>query len=398
MDRKRAMQSQYSYQGDIVTRWHLNLAAEEYHRLHQRSVTSSPLYPLFENEVIALRPWGATSRRPIVDSSAACAAFLGLPDSVSLAFFNGFWRIQDQDRTAGLSIDGVPLEVSELSAGCEISLGRRVLIAESARSIVLHRYCARLLGQSSQTLHTVDLAMRSLRQSALNRTPLVIEASEDAVSLARAIHHRMVRESPFVVLDANRPNTLPHHKVTVRRALTVGDEREALELAHGGTLCLVHPPSSEYVGRIVDMIHSRPVRVFICSRPHSRTSVLGFPLIAIPTLQGRSAELPCVISHSYCEARKMLGGMSDPPSSDVICWITQRSGSMSDIDRCTMRVAALQMSSSVSEAARLLRMAPISLARWIKRRMSRTDTEVAAPMPQFRTGRCINKSVKGESC
>jgi hypothetical protein len=64
-----------------------------------------------------------------------------------------------------------------------------------------------------------------------------------------------------------------------------------------------------------------------------------------------------------CRSPLILRGEGD------LRWVVECAAtSLPEIEKATLRVVALKMSASLSDAARLLGMAPVSLARWLGRR------------------------------
>lgn len=80
-----------------------------------------------------------------------------------LVFEGGDWKIFDNHSKNGLWIDGERCDWAAVRSGTEIGLGRKfILIAESARSIALRTFLARILGWTDDCTTSVDHALRSV--------------------------------------------------------------------------------------------------------------------------------------------------------------------------------------------------------------------------------------------
>jgi hypothetical protein len=82
-------------------------------------------------------------------------------------------------------------------------------------------------------------------------------------------------------------------------------------------------------------------------------------------------ELPRIVEEYAAEAIAALRPLRPWDSFTVadLRWVVECAAtSLPEIEKATLRVVAIKMSASLSDAARLLGMAPVSLARWLGRR------------------------------
>jgi hypothetical protein len=82
-------------------------------------------------------------------------------------------------------------------------------------------------------------------------------------------------------------------------------------------------------------------------------------------------ELPRIVEEYAAEAIAALRPLRPWDSFTVadLRWVVECAAtSLPEIEKATLRVVALKISASLSDAARLLGMAPVSLARWLGRR------------------------------
>jgi hypothetical protein len=109
-------------------------------------------------------------------------------------------------------------------------------------------------------------------------------------------------------------------------------------------------------------------QVFICLSDRDRVRDLLSPPLEIPTLGGRAADLDRLAGECLEEATRALGvgrmRFSGVASDSVLRSVT----SLAEIERVMLRLVALKASPNLSQAARRLRVAPVSLSRWLHRR------------------------------
>ena len=335
-----------------------------------------------DDEVIQLREWGTKrvcqlSHRLVqdgtIETSTTCSlhvAEVGIsPKHIELIHERDQWRIQAMERTVCLRQDGEPRQSFILTPGVEVGIGRTTLIAESRRSMALREFCSRVLGWGASRMRAVEHALRALRFAAASRSKLVLHGEEELVPLAYALHRRVLgADAPFVVCDSRRGD-LP---ASVRSPASRRSAMAAFELAAGGSLCVqsrsLPPDLPELLKSFYEPDHR--VQLIVCTQRHGRDEILGgLMAIEVPPIGARETELSRIV-HAYAEdAIAALNAAASSFSDDDHRWVMQDARSLSKIEKATLRVVALNVTDSVSQAARLLGMAQVSLSRWLDRRM-----------------------------
>jgi hypothetical protein len=286
-----------------------------------------------------------------------------------------WWRIRDRHGNAELKQDGRPTREASLMPGTEIKLAGQTLIAESARSIALRNFCARLLGWSDDRAESVDQALRAIRLADSGRSALVLRGRGDLVLVAHTIHRRTVGDrAAFVVSDPRRRNMPP----TVRSPANVALGVEAFRQACHGTLCVRAsrvPPDFDDVLRLFRDPHST-VHLTVCAATAASgrdAFALAPARIEIPPLETRRGELFHIAREYLEEAVAALRAPATCVDSDTIQWILDRSAisgdvTIPDIEKAAVRCVALRLTGDLTKAAALLGMARVSLQRWLTRR------------------------------
>jgi hypothetical protein len=333
--------------------------------------------------VIRLREWGTDRshvlprtavRDCLVGSSEACGLRLTgariSPRHAELTYDRRRWWIRDLGGTGGLQQDGVPREEFSLTPGVEIGVGGTTLIAESLRSIALREFCARLLGWGADRIAAVDHALRAIRLAAARRSALVLRGDGDLVPIALALHrHAIGVEAPFIVCDRRRANT----RASVRAPANHDTGIVAVEAAAGGSLCLRSSRPPRDVRALLRRLHEweNPVQLIVCLERDSRDALLTGPMpIELPPLRFRAAELPRIVDEYAKDAIAALDAAKACFTEEDRAWVmASASTSLSEIEKATMRIVAVKLSTTMHQAAERLGMAPVSLSRWFDRRL-----------------------------
>ena len=117
------------------------------------------------------------------------------------------------------------------------------------------------------------------------------------------------------------------------------------------------------------------VGLIVCPSQDDHGEGLAAPLpVHVPPLRERALELPRIVQAYAAEAIATLRPVHPERrfTADDLQWVVDWAGtSLPEIEKATLRVVALHMSASLSDAAMLLGMAPVSLARWLGRRSRR---------------------------
>lgn len=338
------------------------------------------------DKVIRLRLWG-TDVTYALSESATRALYIGASDDCALRLTDedispmhaeliherAQWRIRALKSTSELRRDGERCSEFFLTPGVEVGIGRTTLIAESQRSIALREFCARLLGWGGDRLGAVDRALRAIRLAAAWRSTLILQGEEDLVPLAYSLHRRVLGPAaPFVICDRRRGD-LP---ATVRSPANRGSGGAAFEAAAGGSLCVrsrrLPPDLGEFL-KLIDEPDTR-VQLIVCMSNEGRGGFLArFPAnpmpIEVPPLAIREMELSRIVQAYANDAIMELGAWPSCFSDDDWEWVMKHGAiSLSEIEKATLRIVALNMSGSIQRAAKRLRMASVSLSRWLHRR------------------------------
>jgi hypothetical protein len=285
-----------------------------------------------------------------------------------LTFERGKWLIQDLGSRNGLRQDNARRNEFALAPGIEVSLGSTTLIAESERFIELRNFCCRILGWASDRAGVVDQAMRTLRLAATGRTALVLHGESDVVPVARSLHrHTLGNDRPFVVCDPRRRTTT----ASVRSAANHRTGLLALESAIGGSLCVRSQRLPSDFPLVLDQLRNPGARtqLFVCSDGSDNSHDYLLAPIVVPPLKERAVELSRVIEEYVRDAVVELGVLTAGLPDAGHQWIREHAAmTLPEIEKAASRLVALRASQRPSHAAERLGMAPVSLARWIKRR------------------------------
>jgi hypothetical protein len=344
------------------------------------------------DEVVQLRQRG-TNHVYVLPGPHTAACLVGSADLCSLRLFDpaglvsrqhaclirqgARWIARDLDSQNGLWIDGVRCREFALAPGVEIGLGGITLIAESAKLVALRGFLARLLGWGEGRTRAIDHAVRSVRLAASHRATLVLCGAGELVTVAQALHrHARGADRPFIVCDPRRRR--PHEHA--RSAQTFEKALRALRAAAGGSLCVSSQrPPRDFADAALALQDPRTrVQLVVCSQelpeppdpvaPGDSEAFLALP-ISVPSLADRAGELDRIISEYAEEATAELGV---PPASFTFAdhgWVRKHSSSsLPEIERGTRHLVAIRTYRTVARAAEQLRMAPVSLSRWIGRR------------------------------
>jgi len=242
----------------------------------------------------------------------------------------------------------------------------------------LRDFCARVIGWASDRAPAVDHAVRSIELAATHRAALVLVGDGDLVPVAHALHRRMRGDGPpFVVADRGRGNT----PSSVRCPANYANGLDALRAARGGSLCVrasrLPREFSAVVARMREAMRALTqepedsVQLIVCAGSRLETHpFLALPVpIQVPRLATRTRELPRIIDEYARDATaELLAPKATFTRADQQWVLENARPTHGGIEKATLRVVALKISESVPRAAERLRMAPVSLARWIRRR------------------------------
>ena len=332
--------------------------------------------------ILQLREWGtdqcyrlpAEALRCQIGSDSDCWVHLADPDVMpihaQLSRGGQRWLVHALGDAPGLRQDGARNNAFALDPGVEIGLGQTTLIAEDRPWMVLRRFCARLLGWGGDRVAVVDRALRSIRMSLTHRAPLLLRGGGDGdlVPIAYALHRRTLGDDqPFIVCDPRRRDG----KRSVRSAGNCRTGAAAFPMARGGTICVRSRRLPRDLATLLARVREPgvDVQIIVCTNPVDIVSWRA-ETIDIPSLSTRTAELSRIIDEYAQDAIAALGVSATNFTPEDHRWILERSAtSLADIEKATLRTVALRASGNPTRAAALLGMAPISLSRWVGRRI-----------------------------
>jgi hypothetical protein len=335
------------------------------------------------DEVIRLREWGTDQIHVLpqppcqgwrIGTSPECRLQMAdsrvSPIHADLTYQHGGWWIRTLGSARGIRQDGVSREEFVLVPGVEVGIGETTLIAESPRSIALRDFCARLLGWGGAHMSAVDHALRAIRLAGACRSLLILRGERDLVPIGYALHrHTLGVDAPFVVCDRRRQTV----DASVRSQANHESGVAAFEAAAGGSLCMTARLPRDVTALLARLYEPDPrVQLIVCSNRNDRGVRLAGPVpICVPPLRERALELPRIVEEYAAEAIAALRPLRpwDSFTAADLQWVVACAAtSLPEIEKATLRVVAIKMSANLSDAAGLLGMAPVSLARWLGRR------------------------------
>jgi hypothetical protein len=334
------------------------------------------------DEVIRLRQWGtdrvfplfADRREPVtIGTAVSCSIRVHDPmrrasrEHAHLERIGGRWGVFDRRSKNGLYRDGAKVDKFALAPGVEIGLGGgAVLVAESVRWIALRGVVARMLGWSGERAEEVDRALREVRLAATRRTTLVLCGEEDLVPLAEELHRATFTAArPFVLCNPSRSTNQTPENPT--RCVTSG--RAAVAEAPGGTVCLLH---KNLPADLEEMLHDLrasecQTQLVVCAASIRDVGPFASSPIAVPPLTSRKAEMDQIIKEYAIEAAAAMGIGEHWLSPAERAWIRDRCGdSLPDIQKATLRLAAIRQAGSSSAGALRLGISHTAMLKWLR--------------------------------
>lgn len=241
----------------------------------------------------------------------------------------------------------------------------------------LRGYLGRLLGWANTS--AIDDALRSIDLAREHRAQLVLCGPGDLVPLACGLHRRALGpDAPFIVCDPRRGNT----PASVRSPANLVDVGAAFQAAIGGSLCVRRRrPPNQFSSLVAKLRRSDDVQ-YICLDEDALQWLVRPGPIEIPPLSARTSDLPRIVDEYIFDAILALAPFSNRPvlTERDRQWLIDHAAaaSHSELEKATLRLVALRTSPSVSHAAGRLRMASVSLSRWIRRRNLSALVDTAA--------------------
>jgi hypothetical protein len=330
------------------------------------------------DEVVRLREWGTDRAYPLfsdtsgpltIGSEPTCS--IQLHDKtrrvsrkhVQLQRVQGRWGVIDRSKN-GLYRDGAKLEKFVLTPGLELGLGGGVtLVAESARLIALRSALARMLGWSAASAEAIDLALRAIRFAAQRRGPLVL-CGADLVPLAEELHRlTLTAARPFVFCNPRRRTT----ELGWNPTKCAPSGLAALQQAAGGTVCL---STKRLPSDLHSLIHGirRPecqTQLVVCSEGAQDAELFNVAPIVIPSLVSRKDEIERIIDEYAADAAGTLGMGERWLSTAERAWIRSHLRTLAEVQKATLRLAAIQQAGSISAGADLLGISHQAMLKWL---------------------------------
>ena len=112
-----------------------------------------------------------------------------------------------------------------------------------------------------------------------------------------------------------------------------------------------------------------PAQLILCSNQPVAVT-LASSSIDIPSLITRSQDLPRIVAECATDAAAQLKLPVDAFGAQDIEWLLAHGNALPEVEKATLRLLALRATPSLSAAAARLGMAPVSLRRWMNRRLS----------------------------
>lgn len=349
--------------------------------------TSNPLSDewAIDDEIIRLREWASTRVHSLysddrglhrIGSGPGCEIRIRDPRrriSRQHAYIErqrGRWVVCDDHSKNGLVVDGVLRDKAGLVPGTEIGLGGgATLVAESARLIAVRNGLARLLGWSARQAEPVDLALRTVRLAATRRAVLVLcgEQDLDLAPLAAELHRlTLTAARPFVICHPGRQHgeafDLPfQHAPTGRQALAE---------AWTGTVCLYqkHLPADLMPLWTQLRRPDCPAQLVVLAEDAELATVFNPSPIIVPPLASRQDEIDRLIDEYADQAAATLAmrvRLSPGEREWIRAWAA---GSLADIQRATLRLAAMHQGGSVAAGASRVGISHTALTKWLRKR------------------------------
>jgi hypothetical protein len=289
------------------------------------------------------------------------------------------WCIVDRSKN-GLYLDGVKNGKSFVLPGMRIGLGPRLtLVAESARTIAIRAALARMMGWSTKLADVLDVAFQNFRFAVAGKAVFMICGDGDLLELAHELHQLASGEARPIVFcstGGKRRQSLDHEAGAMSSLKRVSSAREAIQMAHGGTICL---DNRRLPRDLIPMLEQRDARsldqtlVIVLSKYVRKTEVFTPTPLVIPPLSARPREIERLFAE--CEALSVKRLNIDPldlPASQRR-WIREHCKTLSDFQTSVLRLMALRHAGSAYGAAGLLGITPSGLRQWLATRELATD-------------------------
>jgi hypothetical protein len=271
---------------------------------------------------------------------------------------------------------GIPLHNDATAArergALRLSGGPLTCVTEGTEGIAvrdreLRVFCRRLLGSSEARSVQVDDAVDGVISAVARGLPIALRGTSDLVPVAYALHRRILGANrPFIVCDPRRYEgegsvCAPPNRRTVALAL---------EAAVDGSICLRSRRLPADFDRLCQSVRDAVPfpTVFVCLHSDDRLRDLLCRPLEIPPLAARAAESHRLFQEALDEAATALGTKRLQLPRQARQGVLERVASFAELEKTALRIVALATARNPSQAAERLRMAPVSLKRWLHRR------------------------------
>lgn len=278
---------------------------------------------------------------------------------------NDQWHVTNLSKN-GVYLDGVRQEQSVLLPGVQISIGGKMLVAESPRMIALRSLFARLIGWDPKQREPIDVALQAFRAGTMRRAITVLCGDGHLAPIAEELHNIALPRQPFVLCHPHPPRE--SGEAAIERA---SSGLEALAQATGGTVCVLNEKQPDDLDKLLEEL-ARPtsnVRLIVCAQREQAAKLFHARPIVLPSLARRHDEIDRVIDEYAALARaffKMKRFKLEP--ADRV-WIRRRHGeTLAEIQRATHRLAAVYCAGGSKAAAPLLGLSYQGLEKWLESR------------------------------
>jgi hypothetical protein len=231
----------------------------------------------------------------------------------------------------------------------------------------LRVFCRRLLGSSEARSVQVDDAVDGMISAVARGLPITLRGASDLVPVAYALHRRILGANrPFIVCDPRRHEG----EGSVRAPPNRGTVALALEAAMDGSICLRSSRLPADFDRLCESVREAAPfpTVFVCLHGDDRVRDLISRPLEIPPLAARASDSHRLFQEALDEAATALGTGRLRIPRQARQAVLDRVASFAELEKTALRIVALASARNPSQAAVRLRMAPVSLKRWLHRR------------------------------
>jgi FHA domain-containing protein len=339
--------------------------------------------------VIQLRCWAservfpvsADEQELVIGTAASCAiqvhdiSNLASREHACLVREEHHWCIVDRSKN-GLFLDGVRHGKSVLLPGMRIGLGPRVtLVAESTRTIALRAALARMRGWSTELADSLDVAFQNLRFAAAGKAIFMMCGEGDLLELARELHQLIGDEDRPIAFCSRGGRRVPRSDCGadgIPFLKRVASGREAIRLAHGGTIFLDNRRLPRDVISMLEQLRDAPspiqTLVIVLSKYVRKTEVFTPTPFIIPPLSKRRREIERLFAEYEAISAERLRIEPLNLSVEQRKWIRDHCKDISEFQTAVLRFVALHHYGSAYGAAEPLRMTPSGLRQWLSTR------------------------------